>query len=321
MAPQNPWVPQGQQVGELYALPSSSSPLIVRSEQRMKLMNTWRHQKRYRLSMEEKQALDTVMSKQGMWTGCTYVGLIGTWWVTGNRNTEAFYKSFGVGKELTDSLLKLQPMKLQWHIAARGLACIVSTIPFTVLLAQAQDKYFIDMCDSKTIFGGFARYLRQQGDRMENGEAIERYIYGNVYLEKVEKKMKDAGRRRGKRDEGEMIIGDVTFNTAPPVELEDKDLVKDHSKVFHEEPLPPPPSSSTKNQRKIDWDNLDEPADYTPPESPNLDNEDAFTAPPPLVAQPLLFREAPLPQLRIVAPDANPTTLWMDHVFGPVAKA
>eukprot|EP01064_Diplonema_japonicum_P006769 TRINITY_DN14595_c0_g1_i3.p1 TRINITY_DN14595_c0_g1~~TRINITY_DN14595_c0_g1_i3.p1 ORF type:complete len:285 (+),score=50.81 TRINITY_DN14595_c0_g1_i3:54-857(+) len=211
MAAPNQFIPKGRAQTELYLIPSANWPIVARAERRVKLLHTWRQQKRYKLNTVEKQDMEKFIRKQSWLSKGTFSGLFFTWWVTGTRNDAGFYKNFGfLSKSATEKLIQIQAAKLQWHVASRVLGCLASTVPFMILLAQAQEEYFEKVVQTMTIYGGFARYVKQQGARMENGEEVERYQYGNVYKDKVETKLSKYSPR------SEHLSSEGGFNTAPP---------------------------------------------------------------------------------------------------------
>eukprot|EP01063_Lacrimia_lanifica_P027942 TRINITY_DN399_c0_g1_i1.p1 TRINITY_DN399_c0_g1~~TRINITY_DN399_c0_g1_i1.p1 ORF type:complete len:363 (+),score=115.68 TRINITY_DN399_c0_g1_i1:60-1148(+) len=174
---------------EHYAVPSSNASVLVRAERRCALLDQWRRTHRYKLKDDERVALFATRRQQGYITAASYASVLGTWWITGHPNTSASYESFGVVGSLQENLLKLQARKFGLNIFARIASSFVVTIPFAYALANMQDAYFEETLLSPTPFGGFARYVRNQGCNMDNGQVVDRYVPWALYSDK-EKKLK-----------------------------------------------------------------------------------------------------------------------------------
>ena len=175
-----------------YDVPSAVSPLITRAEGRMTQMTKWRKDYRYRLKDTEKSDLSSMMGRQQMYSTLMYFGIGSVWWFSGLKNSPEFYDRFGVKGNLKQNLLGLQPHKLQFGITGRLMSSFAVTIPFSLLLAQAQDDYYQRALQYNTIFGGFCRYLEQQGEMVAHGNAVIPYIPAGSYLKKGEKKLRSS---------------------------------------------------------------------------------------------------------------------------------
>ncbi|KAJ9447141.1 hypothetical protein DIPPA_35176 [Diplonema papillatum] len=199
---------------EVYAVPPSDGSIVYTAEQRTHLLDKWRYSRRYKLTPDERTSLASLKTWQANISTLTYAGIAGTWWLTGPQNDAAFYERFGM-KVTEDGFLKdwlkVQKVKLQWNIVARLGSSFAVTIPFAYWLASTQDQYFERTLQSPTAFGGFARYLKQQGDRTTNGELVEKYRSGHLYNEV-------SGQSKKMRVSGDELLADrvVDINFAKP---------------------------------------------------------------------------------------------------------
>eukprot|EP01060_Flectonema_neradi_P026465 TRINITY_DN3543_c0_g1_i1.p1 TRINITY_DN3543_c0_g1~~TRINITY_DN3543_c0_g1_i1.p1 ORF type:complete len:306 (+),score=45.76 TRINITY_DN3543_c0_g1_i1:56-973(+) len=178
-----------------YDVPSAVAPLITRAEGRLTQMTKWRKDYRYRLKDNEKSDLSSMMGKQQLYSTLMYASIGTVWWITGIKNPASFYDRFAIKGDLKRNLLSLQSHKLQFGITTRLISSFAVTIPFSFLLAQAQDEYFQKALTYNTIFGGFSRYLDQQGKQVAHGSIADTYIPGGSYQERVEKKLRPNTRK------------------------------------------------------------------------------------------------------------------------------
>eukprot|EP00754_Rhynchopus_humris_P043469 Rhum_TRINITY_DN3274_c0_g1::Rhum_TRINITY_DN3274_c0_g1_i1::g.10157::m.10157 len=193
MAPKSPFVQQthhqamdqkGGPKPEFYPVISSKQLLVLRASQRLSVLDQWRTQKRYKLRSDEKRELFALRRHQELCTTASYGTTLAVWWVSGPRNTREtwLYRTLSqFSEEAVQNLLRMQPYKQAWATVPRMLFAVSVSVPWAFVASVREDAYFETLQPLRSSYGAFARYLKQEGDRVAAGEQAQPYFHGRPY--------------------------------------------------------------------------------------------------------------------------------------------
>ena len=75
----------------------------------------------------------------------------------------------------------MQPYKQAWATVPRMLFAVSVSVPWAFVASIREDAYFETLQPLRSSYGAFARYLKQEGDRVAAGEQAQPYFHGRPY--------------------------------------------------------------------------------------------------------------------------------------------